>query len=300
MVAPSPSSDACPPRSPHRSTLKPSLSQLPDDVLLRIISLTGLAGDQVGAAYRLGAVSSRFRRLLKLHFLTSITQLTNDYLRALSLAHAPAARAALSAMFASTPAVRELNLGGCSPTLLSSGCVNALAAAASASLMTVNLAYCRVTDDVVGPLLRCPNLKSLSLPSCTGLTGGMFAHEGNVAPLEFLDVSWVHTLTREGVRAIASVGTLKDLVLTGCEAVNTRTLRAFTMTDVRYSLTSICLSYCPLKDAALLELVRCSPNIRKLILAEATLNLWSVGNFTTNCIEEIKAKYPHVEVIFKT
>lgn len=279
---------------------KACLSVLPDDVLLRIISLTGGPGDQVGSAYRLGAVSSRFRRLLHRHFLTSLTNLSHDCLRCLSLAQPTAARVALVLMFTRTSAVRELNLGGLSPGLLSRDAMSALAGAARGGLATVNLAYCRVSDDVLTPLLRCPRLRSLSLLSCDGLTGTMFAAPGNKAPLEFLDVSWVHTLSRDGVRAIAQITTIKQLIMTGCEAVNNRTLRAFANSGIRCSLTEICLSYCPLKDVVLLELLRCSPNLRRLTLAESTFNLWSTGNFSNKCIDEIRSKYPYVEVVFKT
>lgn len=283
--------------SAHALSAPPTLSSLPDDILLRIISLSGTAGIQVGTAYRLGAVSTRFRRLLTNNFLTSITNLSHDCLTSLSLSNSARATAALTAMFAHTRAVKELNLGGCPPTLLSRHSIASFARAAADSLVTVNLAYCRVTDDVVMPLLQCPNLTSLSLYSCNSLSGYMFQRGEIRAPLRFLDLSWACGLTRESVIAIAKIPTLKELVLAGIENANIITLPAFAAADVRQSLTSLDLSYCPLRDAALFELLPGMPSLRKLKVAEGYGNLWASASFTTAGIERLRQMYPHVQIV---
>ena len=282
------------------SSIPVSLNQLPDDVLLRIIHLTGTHADQVGIAYKLGAVSSRLRHLLKTRFLTSITALSPDRLESLSLADASAARAALTSMFSHTSAVKVLNFSGCSPDLLSVESMKALARSARHSLTTINLAYCCVTDDVVRPVLRCPNLRSLILPSCNGVTGAMFADGQLIAPLEVLDLSYIHSFTRDGVRAVATITTLKHVKLKGCDVVNSNTLRAFTLSDVRLSLKSICLAYCPVMDKALYDLLDNAPNLRTLSLAEVAGNLWSTGDFTAEGIVELRASFPNVTIQFST
>lgn len=128
----------------------------------------------------------------------------------------------------------------------------------------------------------------------------MFQRDDITAPLQFLDLSWVHSLTRDGVTAIANISTLEEVVLTGIENVSGRTLRAFTTAEVRLSLTSINLSYCPLRDAALFELFASAPNLKKLTLAESSGNLWATGNFSTAGIEELRRMYPRVQIAFVT
>lgn len=277
-----------------------SINHLPDDILLRIIYLSGGPGTQVGTAYTLGAVSIRFHRLLKDQFLTSITHLSQECISSLSLSDAPAARASLTSMFSSTPAVKELNFNGCSPTLLSRGCIDALARSACNALISVNLAYCRLTDDVVRPLLSCTMLRTLILQRCDGLTGTMFGDGPCHAPLEVLDLSWVQTLTLDGVASIANVVTLKNVILKGCDAVMPESLTAFTKSNIRHSLKSICLAYCPISERALFKFLERSSNLTELVLAEYTGNIWMAGDFTDGFIAELRSIHPHVKIKFET
>lgn len=295
---PSPPSPRLAPRC-HPPSI--NLNALPDDILLRIISLTGPShGSQVGAAYRLGSVSHRLRRLLEDHFLTSITVLSQEWLAPLSLSNSGAARIALTSFFTHTSSVRELSLGGCSPTLLTKDSMAALAASARYSLAKVSFTYCvHVTDDVVQPLLQCPNLRSLSLASCGGVTGTLFDNN-RLAPLEFLDLSWVRTLTHDGVRNVAAITTLKEVVLMGCESVTNKTFQAFSTLPVRLCLKSINISYCPVRDEALMQFLSNAPNLRRLTLAENTGNLWSVGDFTISGVEEMRSLFPYVDIRFTT
>lgn len=277
-----------------------TLSSLPDDVLLRIISATGPPGTQVSTAYRLGAVNQRFRQLLETRFLPGITVLSYDYLSGLSLSNKTEAKNVLARMFGKLSMVREVNLGGCPSALLTRKAVQNLVATAGDRLEDVNLAYCRVTDEVIAPLLQSTALKSLGLFGCNCLTGHMFVEYQVVGKLTSLDMSWVHGLTPEAVKAIARIKSLKNLKMTGVENLNGKTLRAFTTSDVRFSLTCMSLSYCPLRDAALYDLLSRATSLKKVILAESTGNLWGTGNFTEEGIERLKNKFPHVQIMFVT
>lgn len=275
-----------------------NLSALPDDVLLRIISHSGDTPVQLGFSYRLGAVSSRFRALLTSQVLPSITHITPSTLSALSLRNATAASSALTSFFSGTTSVRQLNLAGCSPAVLSRDAIAALATAGGLTLSAVNLSHCRLSDDDLSPLLQCRGLRALSLVSCVGPTGGCFHGSVCVAPLATLDVSWVRTISEQGVLAISTLRTLKTLLFTGCDVVTTRLLERFAASLVCQSLVSISLSYCPVRDHALYELVRRAPHLRTLTLAEFTCNLWSTGEFTQGGVQRIQSAFPNVDVRF--
>lgn len=276
-----------------------TLDALPDDVLLRIIACTGRIGDQIGLAYNLAAVSRRFLPL-PAYLVSSLSSLSPHCLSALSLSDATAARSALTSFFSCATSVRSVNLSGCSSALLTLPLMSKLAEAAGHSLRTINLAHCRITDMVLQPLLRCSALRQLVLVSCDGPTGVAFRPNVCTAPLETLDLSWVHTLNTDGVLAISTLVTLRHLVLTGCEAVSTLTLPAFTQTDIRLSLQSLSLPYCPVRDVDLFELLKRAPNLNELTLAEYTNNLWSTGDFTAAGIQQLRSMYPYVDIRFVT
>lgn len=278
----------------------PKLSSLPDDLLLRIISASGPPGVQVGTAYRLGAVNQKFRQLLETRFLPGITVLSYDCLSDLSLANIAEARDALTKMFARMSMVREVNLGGCPSALLSRKAVEVLVRAAGGTLQDVDLAYCRVRDEVVAPFLKCRSLRKLRLYGCNCLTGRMFVDHPVVAQLTSLDVNGVNGLTSKAIRAIGRIGSLRNVNMIGVETLNTRTMKAFSSGDVRFSLRSISLSCRPLTDAALYDLLSRATNLEKLILAESTSTLWGVGNFSKEGMEKLKTKFPHVQIVFVT
>lgn len=273
------------------------LNDLPDDVLLRIISLAGDHATQVGFANCLGKVSSRLR-LVNTQFLTSITRLSVQSLSCLSLSCETQARSALTAMFSRTGAVRELNLNGYSAHVLSRSCMSALAFSASHSLHSVNLSYCFITDEVVRPLLLCPNLRTLHLSSTTGITGKMFSNSFCKSPIEHLDLSWAHSVTDEGVAAIGTLSTLKHLNLKGCASVNSNTIRYLVVSDIRKHLRNLSLANCPVREQILFEILESMPSLRKLSLTEDTGNIWMAGNISASCIAQIREQYPSVVVQF--
>lgn len=273
------------------------LTDLPDELLLRVIVLSGDEQTAVKIAYNLSAVCSRFRQLLINQFLPSIQEITLRIISPLSLANSKVACVALTSFFSHTCKVKEVNLGGVSPNILSKQCFSALASCQT--LTKVNLAYCTVTDSCISPLVLCPNLRYLSLPSCNGVTGSMFYESDVKAPLEFLDVSWVSTLTDEGVRAIAKISTIKELVLTGCNVVRRKSLQSFLNNDIRNSLEIIWLSYCPIPEDSLNDLLERTPNLRTLILAEDSGNIWGTGEFTPTVIHLLRNRFPEVSIELK-
>ncbi|PXF46377.1 hypothetical protein BWQ96_03876 [Gracilariopsis chorda] len=276
-----------------------NLIDLPDDVLLRILSLCGPLRAQVGTAFRLGCVCVRLRRLLLRHYLPALCHVTSDAIYTLSLADANAARAALDAMFAATSSLKTLNLSGCSPRLISQTTISSLVAVAKHSLTEVNFAHCALTDNVLAPFMTCPNLRTLILPS-SRITGSMFLHAKRVAPLEKLDLSWVHSLTPEGVVAVANIVTLKTLCLKGCDAVNRESLNAFLNSDIRKSLRTVSFAFCPLRNQCLIDFLRRTPYLKELILAENRGNIWPQGLYTATGIHAIRLQFPHVNVTFVT
>lgn len=279
-----------------------TLPQLPDDVLLRIIAYTGEdTAAQLGVAYRLAAVNSRLRRLIRTQFLTSLTDFSPKCLKSLCLSDAYAAHTALVSLFTSTTALRVLNLSGCTPTLISKGAMTRIATTASHQLTHLNLAYCRISDDVLEPLLSCCTaLKKIVLVSCDGPTGAVFHKNICKAPIEMLDLSYVQTLTWEGLMAIGTLSTVSNLSLKGCDTISSNALHILNYSNIRLSLTGITLSYCPVRDSALNDLLKNAPKLRTLILAEHTANLWSTGEFTAAGIRKLRELYPLVNIRFLT
>lgn len=164
-----------------------------------------------------------------------------------------------------------------------------------------NFSYCAVSDEVLSPLLDSPFLRSLSLFGCKGLTGEMFAQESPIrAPLESLDLSWVLTLQSDGIRGIGRLGTLKRLMLSGCEQVTGAMLQIFCRSSLKKSMRYLSLSYCTVKNNDLDALVGALTKLETLVLAEQSGNLWSTGQFTGRGVVELQKRFPRLKVIFST
>eukprot|EP00178_Gracilaria_changii_P005827 TRINITY_DN1993_c0_g1_i1.p1 TRINITY_DN1993_c0_g1~~TRINITY_DN1993_c0_g1_i1.p1 ORF type:complete len:282 (+),score=24.38 TRINITY_DN1993_c0_g1_i1:315-1160(+) len=276
-----------------------NLTDLPDDVLLRIISLTGALRSQIGTAYSLGSVCIRFRRMLYSAYLPGILHISYEVFYALSLADASAAKAAVNSMFSAVTNIKTLNLSGCSPGLISPHSVSGLVRVARHSLIEINFAHSNISDDVLCPFMTCTNLRRLILPSC-GITGSMFRQAKRVAPVEELDLSWMPSLTHEGVLAVASVVTLKKLVLKGCNALNCASLQAFLESDVKQSLERVCFAFCPLDDGCIVNFLRCTPHLKELVLANNARNVWPQGQYTFEAIESMREEFPNVNITLVT
>lgn len=278
-----------------RMLSRAQLTDLPDDVLLRVLSHIGTAGEQIEAGYNLASLCSRFRQLHRTHFLPSITTVSSTTLNALKLDQPSAVRDALISFFSCTVNLRELKLAGCS-ALLSPECFAAVSKASATTLKHVNLAHCSLSDACLAPLLQCTSLTTLVLVSCHGLTGTVFQRNTCTAPLRSLDLSWAQSLTADGVRAIASLQTVEILMLKGCEIICSRSLRIFATSPIRFSLTEIHLSCCPVRDDALFDFVRAAPNIKTVVLAQFTANLWPTGDFTAAGLNRLRLLYPKLKI----
>ncbi|CAN8062042.1 unnamed protein product [Agarophyton chilense] len=277
----------------------PTLTDLPDDVLLRIVSLTGRLRVQVGTAFRLASVCNRLRDVILTNYLAAVSHITSEALYALSLSDPQAARTAIDSMFARTVSLRTLNLSGCSSRLISHRAISSLVRVAHRSLVEVNFAHCTLSDEVLLPFMTCPILKRLILPSC-GITGSMFRHSRRVSPVEDLDLSWVHSLTPEGVQAVASIATLRKLCLKGCDVVDNESLQAFAQCDAAKSLEVVSLAFCPLDNNCLINFLRSAPRLKELVLAENRGNIWPQGLYTQAGIDTMRAQFPAVKISFTT
>lgn len=276
-----------------------SLCDLPDEILLRILSLTGAPRVQLCAAFRLGRLCVRLRALLKRHFLPTLTELSSDALYAVSLTDARAARSALHSVFASVRMLKTLNLSGFPTALLSARGVGALVRVAGHSLEEINFAHSRISDGIVAPFMRCPKLRRLLLPNCA-ITGSVFGTKERAAPIEELDLSWTHSLTPEGVTAVAQIDTLKSLSLKGCDVLDNDALDAFLHSDIRLSLESVSFAFCPLTNRSLLDFVRLTPALKELTLADNCGNIWPQGLYTQAGIEALRTNFPHLIINFTT
>lgn len=271
------------------------MTDLPDDVILRILSHVGTVDEQIAVGYKLASLCTRFRHLHRNHFLSSITSVCSTTLNALCLRWPTEVITALTSFFSCTVHLRQLKLAGCS-SLLSPQCFSAIARASATSLTEVNLAHCHLSDACLAPLLKCSSLKKLELVSCHGLNGTVFHPNICSAPLRVLDVSWVQSLSSEGIRCIATLKTIQELALTGCEILCSRSLRILASSQIRLSLTKISLSCCPVRDEALFDFVQGTPNIKTIVLAQFSANLWPTGDFTAAGLNRLRLLYPKLTI----
>lgn len=275
------------------------LDQLPEEILLRMLSLSGEVSDQMRLAYLLGSVCRRLRTVLITSFLPTISKLDQDHLSALALNDPRRAQVALCAMLERATAIRAVFLSGCSPTLFTPTCFETLARSSAAALRTVNLDYNnRLADDCVRPLLlRCPKLTELSLLSCSAITGEMFQDPNMKAPLKLLNLSYAHSLTYDSILSLANISTITELKLTGCDRVSAKAVEALANGPISRSLTSISLNFCPVPDQALAMLIENAPHLTRITLAEHTGNLWGTGQYTPAFIDSLNSRYRGVDIV---
>lgn len=292
---PSPSSPSLASLNQLQCTDYTRIVDLPDDVILRILAHIGKVDEQIAIGYKLASLCSRLRQLLRTQFLPSITTVHSTTLNALCLGRPTAVREALTSFFSCTTNLRELKLAGCS-ALLSPESFTAISNAATSTLTSVNLAHCQLSDECLAPLLKCTSLKRLELASCHLLTGVAFRPDVCRAPLRVLDLSWIQTLTREGISAVSTLKTLRVLSVTGCEIMNSQSLHIMATSDIRLSLIEIRLSCCPVQDDALFDFLRAASKVKTLVLAQFTANLWPTGDFTIAGIERLRTRFPKVNI----
>ncbi len=276
-----------------------SLATLPEDVILRIISLSGSACNQMRAAFSLGGTCRRLRAVLHDCYLPSLPALSQDALEALALSDPNRATAALHAALLRATAVRRLVLSGYSPQVFTPPCFDALALAAAPTLTAVNLAHSFLSDACVRPLLtRCTSLATVSLCYCANITGAAFGAD-LAAPLTHLDLSYMSALEPGALRRLSGMSTIRVLKLAGLSVVNSTGLGVIGNGRIRRGLEEVDLKYCTVGDEAILEFAHNCPALRKLTLAKHHDNLWETGQYTAAAIHELRESFPHIKVVIE-
>ncbi|KAG2439300.1 hypothetical protein HXX76_004659 [Chlamydomonas incerta] len=150
------------------------------------------------------------------------------------------------------------------------------------------MARCGVQTLCSGALTQ---LRELSLRSAGDIgDGAALSAPGALPSLTSLDLSWCHSVRGDAIAACA--GRLQRLTLHGCELVDStvcRDLRALVELDVAF--TRVC-------DVGLMALAAYSSNLRRLVLASRSDNLWTTGNWSEGGLGEFRRLRPEVEVVF--
>lgn len=276
------------------------LSLLPEELVLRIVCAAGTARQQMRLAYALGCTCRRLRWVLVHSFLATLQELNQDSLEALALSEPQRATAALRAMLARASAVRRVALEGFPPQVFTPACFDALARAASTQLRVVDLAYSYLEDACVRPLLaRCARLTDLSLHSCSNMNGSAFNERKRAAPIETLDLSYMHKLSLHTLRRLGEMATLRHLKVSGVAAVNRMGLLEIGNGAIASHLRSIDLKCCPVDDETLLMFVERCPQLRKLTLAPHVDNLWETGQYTPAMLDTMMARFPRLRIFLE-
>lgn len=112
----------------------------------------------------------------------------------------------------------------------------------------------------------------------------------------------------QGVDDSIACGLLRDpnlgrLVLKGCADVSDKTAHRFlemrSSTNCCSNLREISLAYCNVSDQGLVAIARAAPNLRKIVLAEESANLWSTGVYTSVGLKELAKEFPRLEISFE-
>eukprot|EP00198_Chlamydomonas_reinhardtii_P007561 XP_001696898.1 predicted protein [Chlamydomonas reinhardtii] len=174
-------------------------------------------------------------------------------------------------------------------------CDEALGAVAStSSLRVLRLDHCSaITAQGVQTLCSgaLTELQELTLRSAGDIgDGAALSAAGALPRLTHLDLSWCHCVRGDAIAACAR--RLKRLTLHGCELVDSamcQGLEALEELDVAF--TRVC-------DVGLMALAAHSPNLRRLVLACRSDNLWTTGNWSDTGLGEFRRLRPDVEVVF--
>lgn len=275
------------------------LVEIPDELVLRIVMLTGSACAQMRSAFALGGTCRRLRRVLLEKYLPSLVAVSQDGLNALALRDPGRATAALLAMLGHASSIRRFALQGFPPSVLTASCFGTLARTSCGSLKSVNLSYSYLSDDCVRPLLvHCGVLEELSLASCAQMTGSSFDSSVS-APLGKLDLSYMHQLSPIALGAVSSLDKVRDLKLTGCGVVNSIGLETLASGPIARQLQNADLKCCPVGDDALLSFVARCPKLQSLTLARHHDNHWETGQYTDAALHAIQERFPAVKVVIE-
>jgi hypothetical protein len=178
-----------------------------------------------------------------------------------------------------------------------------MARAAAASLEDVDIKYIDICDDAIRPLFACPRLRRLQLSFGRAVTAELLHFHGGagiVAPLEHLDLTWLPCVDLEAVRCIAGLARLEKLFLKNCDGFDDACAEVLCRGPAAASLLQLSVCYCPIGNETLLRLLGSLPVLKKLLVAERPDTHMLEGAYNTRGIEEAKARFPNVEIVFDT
>lgn len=299
------------------------LDSLPDDVLRRIIDTVGRekcctvsnsimawsVGDVVRVsplktAHVLASVSRRLRSYVIDTYLPSVTSLTHKDLLPLSRYESlPVACDALVALLSRTTNLKAFIAEGVKPGLVTSAAICAMTAAAAQTLEDVDIKYVDVSDDAVKPLFKCPNLKRLQISYGRAVTQDLFRFPEGVtiiAPLEYLDLTWLQCVDSTAIGHIARISTLKTLLMKNCERFDDNAAEVLITGPAAQSLEKVSVCYCPISDNTLHKLLESMPMLTQLLVAERTGIHAIEGAYTQIGIDAARDRFQNVGIILDT
>lgn len=169
-------------------------------------------------------------------------------------------------------------------------------------LQSLNLDFCDVTNKELVQFFaaiknsKCPQISKLSLANCpkTVRDGGFMYFVDNLLEL---NVSWAIDFNPRPLSWQKALPSLRKLNLTGCES--------FEVKDRWKSCVSTLLEEVRLvhvasvDDDSLLEIVRCSPNLKRIYLTRNSYNNYNLGAFVSEtCLGRIKEMIQGIEIYF--
>ncbi|KAL4419695.1 hypothetical protein ABPG75_006793 [Micractinium tetrahymenae] len=132
-----------------------------------------------------------------------------------------------------------------------------------------------------------PGLRCLSLRRCAGL--GSVAALARLSRLEDLDLSYC---ARGSAAALAgSRGVLRRLCLHGCEGVGDEVCGQLPLVE------ELVVAFTAVTDKGLAALAAGSPQLRTLVLAKRSYNMWQTGLWTDEGLAAFKAAAPRAKVV---
>lgn len=148
-----------------------------------------------------------------------------------------------------------------------------MARASKETLETVDIKFIDLKDEAVQPLFFCPRLKRLEISFGRLTTSNLFhfdvdVTERIVAPLECLDVTWLPCVDLNAAERIAAMGTLTTLFLKNCENFDDDCAQALAAGAAAKSIVDLNLSYCPISNEALCDLIGAMPRLKIVKFAE--------------------------------
>lgn len=294
-----------------------SFESLPDDVLRRVVDTVEPSPPPQSAiaagapppsplktAHILAAVSRRLRAYVVLHYLPSITSLGPqdwELLRANNSVYGAAS--AVVALLGRCSGLKVFSSENARQGLITSEAVRTMAETAGETLETVDIKFIDLNNEAIRPLFACPRLRRLEMSFGRLVTPNLF-HFGEgqtiVAPLEFLDLTWLSCVDKNAVEHIARVGTLTALIMKNCENFNDECARILAAGPAAKSIVDLSLSYCPISNESLCFLIAAMPQLQKVMVAERAGPYHIPTAYNQAGIDAAKERFREINLILDT